>query len=109
APRREFPPGCPAPPRELGELAGAVLVGDVGDHGLALTLERDARSLERRPRGAGVLDEQVDVAVPATPQTRNALDVHAGIPERLRGLRQTARLVGQRDRQIGSHWTLLST
>src|SRR5207344_598788 len=87
----------------LGQLAGTVLARDVDDHGLALALDRDPRALERAPRGAAVLDQQVDVPVAAAPETRDALDVHPGRPERLRGLRETARLVGERDRQIGRH------
>src|SRR4029450_5468665 len=89
--------------REVAQLAGSVLARDVDDHGLALALDRDPRALERGPSGAGVLDEQVDVAVAATPETRDALDIHPGRSERLRGLREPTRLVGQGDRQIGRH------
>src|SRR4029453_4306696 len=87
----------------VAQLARTVLARDVDDHGLALALDRDPRALERGPSGARVLDEQVDVPVSATPETRDALDVHPGRPERLRGLREPTRLVGQRDRQIGRH------
>src|SRR6185295_469142 len=80
---------------ELGQLTGTILARDVDDHGLALALDRDPRPLERGPSGPAVLDQQVDVAVAAAPEPRDALDVHPGRTERLRGVRETARLVGE--------------
>jgi hypothetical protein len=58
---------------------------------------------ERVPGGLGVLDEDVQLGALAGPEARRRGDVHAGVADRGRDVRQRSRGVVEVDDEVDGH------
>ena len=88
-----------------GDLAGQVsdhagAIFDVDDDDFPLAADCEMRDGQRMLRGPGVLDEDVKLGSLPGPDARGRRDVHAGVTDRGRNLRQRARGVVDVDDQV---------
>jgi hypothetical protein len=86
---------------QVSQHAGAIL--DIDDDYFALAGDRDMGNRQRMLRGLGVRDKDVELGPLAWPDTRGGCDVHSGITNRGRHLRQRPRSVLDVDDQIDRH------
>ena len=86
---------------QVRQHAGAVL--DLDHHDLALAGDREMGDRQGMPHGLGVRDEDVELGPLARPDAGCRRDVHAGIADRGRDLRQRPRGVLDVDDQVDCH------
>src|SRR6266540_6495004 len=97
-PRVRDRPGHPA---ELSGLVGTP--GNLANHRVGLALDLDPRPLEGLPRRRRILHQDVDDAAAFHADPADALDVHAGVAQRLAEARERPRSVLQRYREVLGH------